>query len=85
MQKELIVDMSQRLEILELAQLDQAKKWGMFLSDINGNTGRTIIQEQEKQSVRKNIDTLFSKVHEIEIRSIGTMSLRANDTIGFNE
>ena len=87
MQRELIVDMSQRIEILELSQLDQAKKWGMFLSDINGTTGRTIMQEQEKESVRKNIDTLFSKVQEIEIRSIGTInmqSLRNNDSIGFN-
>lgn len=34
-QKETIKDLTQRIEIMELAQQDQARKWSLFVNDIS--------------------------------------------------
>ena len=59
-QKETIKDLTQRIEIMELAQQDQARKWSLFVNDISA--GRQILMEQERDIMRKSIDQLFNRV-----------------------
>lgn len=65
-QKETIKDLTQRIEIMELAQQDQARKWSLFVNDISA--GRQILMEQERDIMRKSIDQLFNRVQDIESR-----------------
>ena len=65
-QKETLRDLTQRIEIMELAQQDQVRKWSLFVNDISA--GRQILMEQERDIMRKSIDQLFNRVQEIESR-----------------
>jgi hypothetical protein len=60
------VDLSQRVELLELAQNDQARKWGLFVGEIG--SGRNLMLQQEKELIRKNIDSLYLRMQDFESR-----------------
>ena len=62
--KELIHTLSERLDLLELAQQDQARKWGLFVGDISA--GRGLIQEQEHQTLKRSVEELMVRLQEIE-------------------
>lgn len=65
-QRELIVDLSQRVELLELAQNDQARKWGLFVGEVG--SGRTLMMEQERELVRKSLDSVYLRMQDMENR-----------------
>ncbi len=56
--------MTERVDLLELAQQDQARKWSLFVGDISG--GRAVIEEQERIGVKKSIEEIFLRIGEIE-------------------
>lgn len=62
------MDLAQRVDIIELAQQDQARKWGLFVGDLG--SGRTMMLEQEKEIMRKSIDGLYMRMQEVEGRLI---------------
>ncbi len=53
-----------RVDLLELAQQDQARKWSLFVGDISA--GKAVVEEQERISVKKSIEELYSRMTEIE-------------------
>lgn len=63
-QREALTDLGQRMELLELAQADQARKWSLFVGDIG--VGRQAMQEQEREMLRKSIEGLIYRVQALE-------------------
>ena len=50
--------------MLELAQQDQARKWSLFVGDISA--GKGVLQEQERNTVKRAIEELQIRVGEME-------------------
>ena len=62
----MIVDLTQRIELAELALREQTRKWDLFIGDVTINSKAAMLSFEEREMLRKSVDQLYLRVQDLE-------------------